>query len=111
MFAASPTGRTTAPGEEFAKGHYEQLVRRRDDPRRRQSGRSPARAARPLVGPAILQAPWYIPLAHRQRRSRFGFMASRVAKQDGAGTRGGFVWEDGAMHLCRRRRDHDRDQG
>jgi len=30
----------------------------------------------------------------------FGFMASRVAKKDGPGTRGGFVWDGGAIHLC-----------
>jgi hypothetical protein len=27
-------------------------------------------------------------------------MASRVARRDGPGTRGGFVWEDGKLHLC-----------
>jgi hypothetical protein len=27
-------------------------------------------------------------------------MASRVAKKDGPGTRGGFVWENGQLHLC-----------
>ena len=27
-------------------------------------------------------------------------MASRVAKKDGPGTRGGFVWESGRLHLC-----------
>jgi hypothetical protein len=27
-------------------------------------------------------------------------MASRVARRDGPGTRGGFVWEDGRLHLC-----------
>jgi hypothetical protein len=27
-------------------------------------------------------------------------MASRVAKKDGPGSRGGFVWEDGTLHLC-----------
>ena len=27
-------------------------------------------------------------------------MASRVAKKDAAGTRGGFVWENGTMHYC-----------
>ena len=27
-------------------------------------------------------------------------MASRVARRDGPGTRGGFVWEDGTLHLC-----------
>ena len=38
-------------------------------------------------------------------------MASRVAKKDGPGTRGGFVWEDGTMHLCDDVRDHHRDRG
>ena len=32
--------------------------------------------------------------------ANFGFMASRVAKKDGPGTRGGFVWENGRMYLC-----------
>ena len=27
-------------------------------------------------------------------------MASRVARRDGDGTRGGFVWEGGQLHLC-----------
>jgi len=28
-------------------------------------------------------------------------MGSRVARRDGDGSRGGFVWEDGKLHLCR----------
>jgi hypothetical protein len=27
-------------------------------------------------------------------------MASRVAKKDSAGSRGGFVWDNGKLHLC-----------
>jgi hypothetical protein len=27
-------------------------------------------------------------------------MASRVAKKDGPGSRGGFVWDNGKIHLC-----------
>ena len=27
-------------------------------------------------------------------------MGSRIARRDGEGTRGGFVWEDGKLHLC-----------
>ena len=30
----------------------------------------------------------------------FGFMLSRIARRDGDGTRGGFVWEDGESTLC-----------
>jgi hypothetical protein len=27
-------------------------------------------------------------------------MGSRIARQDGPGTRGGFVWDNGEMHYC-----------
>lgn len=27
-------------------------------------------------------------------------MLSRIARRDGPGTRGGFVWDDGELHLC-----------
>src|SRR6202035_4634406 len=30
----------------------------------------------------------------------FGMMVSRIARRDGAGTRGGFVWDGDRLHLC-----------
>jgi hypothetical protein len=102
MFGGEPTERHEAPGEEFARGHYEQLV----------AGRGSIRVADQewdlngfglrdhSWGPRYWQAPWYYRWLTANVGSDFGFMASRVAKKDGPGTRGGFVWEDGRIHLC-----------
>ena len=51
-------------------------------------------------GPRYWQAPWYYRWLTANVDRDFGFMASRVAKKDGPGTRGGFVWENGQLHLC-----------
>jgi hypothetical protein len=51
-------------------------------------------------GPRYWQAPWYYRWLTANVDRDFGFMASRVAKKDGPGTRGGFVWERGVLHLC-----------
>src|SRR5215217_3150943 len=51
-------------------------------------------------GPRYWQAPWYYRWLTANAGRDFGFMASRVARRDGPGTRGGFVWEDGTLHLC-----------
>ena len=102
MFGGEPDRPHEAPGEEFARGHYEQLVAGRgtitvgDEV---VGGHRP-RAAGPLVGPRFWQAPWYYRWLTANAGPDFGFMASRVARRDGPGTRGGFVWEDGRLHLC-----------
>jgi hypothetical protein len=51
-------------------------------------------------GPRFWQAPWYYRWLTANAGPDFGFMASRVARRDGPGTRGGFVWEDGSLYLC-----------
>ena len=51
-------------------------------------------------GPRYWQAPWYYRWLTANFGADFGFMGSRVARRDGEGTRGGFVWEDGQLHLC-----------
>ena len=51
-------------------------------------------------GPRYWQAPWYYRWLTANVDADFGFMASRVARRDDPGTRGGFVWEDGQLHLC-----------
>jgi hypothetical protein len=103
MFGGEPDAPHEQPGEEFARGHYEQLV-----------------AATGTItvgdqawdvaglglrdhswGPRYWQAPWYYRWLTGNAGDGFGFMASRVARRDGEGTRGGFVWEDGRLHLCR----------
>jgi len=102
MFGGEPDQPHEPSGEEFARGHYEQLV-----------------AGRGLIavgdeewavegfglrdhswGPRSWQAPWYYRWLTANVGPDFGFMASRVARKDGPGTRGGFVWEDGRLHLC-----------
>ena len=102
MFGGEPDEPVERPGEEFARGHYEQLVGA--------SGKVVVGDESFLVtghglrdhswGPRYWQAPWYYRWLTANVGDDFGFMGSRIARRDGPGTRGGFVWEDGAMHLC-----------
>jgi hypothetical protein len=103
MFGGEPDTPHEAPGEEFAKGHYEQLV----------AGKGSIRVGDEeweidgfglrdhSWGPRYWQAPWYYRWLTANFGDDFGFMGSRVAKRDAEGTRGGFVWEGGQLHLCR----------
>jgi hypothetical protein len=103
MFGGEPDEPHEKPGEEFAKGHYEQLVGAK--------GRIRVGEEEWAVdgfglrdhswGPRYWQAPWYYRWLTANFGEDFGFMGSRVARKDGPGTRGGFVWEDGQLHLCR----------
>jgi len=102
MFGGEPDEPHERPGEEFAKGHYEQLI----------EGRGTIRVGDETWdvagfglrdhswGPRYWQAPWYYRWLTANFGDRFGFMASRIARRDSEGTRGGFVWEDGKLHLC-----------
>ena len=102
MVGGEPDTPREAPGEEFARGHYEQLV----------AGKGVIRVGDEEFeidgyglrdhswGPRYWQAPWYYRWLTANFGGDFGFMGSRVAKRDGAGTRGGFVWQDGELHLC-----------
>ena len=102
MFGGEPDQPHETPGEEFAKGHYEQLVEA--------SGSIRVGDQEWLIsgcglrdhswGPRYWQAPWYYRWLTANFGKDLGFMASRVAKKEGAGTRGGFVWENGQLHLC-----------
>ena len=102
MFGGEPDTPHEAPGEEFAKGHYEQLI----------AGKGSIRVGDEeweidgfglrdhSWGPRYWQAPWYYRWLTANFGADFGFMGSRVAKREGAGTRGGFVWDNGTLHLC-----------
>ena len=101
MFGGEPDTPHEAPGEEFAKGHYEQLVAatgsiRVGDEEWAIDGYGLRDHS---WGPRYWQAPWYYRWLTCNAGSDFGFMGSRVAKRDAEGTRGGFVWENGALHL------------
>ena len=102
MFGGEPDEPHETPGEEFAKGHYEQLIAA--------TGTIKVGAREWDIhgfglrdhswGPRYWQAPWYYRWLTANVDENFGFMASRVAKKDGPGSRGGFVWENGTIHLC-----------
>jgi hypothetical protein len=102
MFGGEPDEPHEKPGEEFAKGHYEQLI----------GGRGTIRVGEQewavdgfglrdhSWGPRYWQAPWYYRWLTANFGEDFGFMGSRIARQDGPGTRGGFVWDGEKLHLC-----------
>ncbi len=102
MFGGEPEESHERPGEEFAKGHYEQLVSA--------TGTITVDGtAWPVAGfglrdhswgPRFWQAPWYYRWLTANFGSDFGFMLSRIARRDSQGTRGGFVWDGRRMHLC-----------
>ena len=103
MFGGEPDEPHEKPGEEFARGHYEQLI----------AGTGSIRVGDEewavdgfglrdhSWGPRYWQAPWYYRWLTASFGPDFGFMGSRIARRDSEGTRGGFVWEDGKLHLCR----------
>jgi hypothetical protein len=97
MFGGEPDTPHEAPGEEFAKGHYEQLL----------EGRGTITVGDSTWtiqgyglrdhswGPRFWQAPWYYRWLTGNVGNNFGFMGSFVAKKDRVGSQGGFVWEGG----------------
>jgi len=102
MFGGEPEEPHERPEEQFARGHYEQLV----------TGNGSLRVGSEEFaisgfglrdhswGPRFWQAPWYYRWLTANFRDDLGFMASRVARKDSGGTRGGFVWDAGQIHLC-----------
>jgi len=102
MFGGEPDEPHERPGEEFARGHYEQLVEVRGHIR-------VADQEWPVAGfglrdhswgPRSWQAPWYYRWLTANFGADFGFMASRIARRDDPGTRGGFVWDGGRLVVC-----------
>jgi hypothetical protein len=102
MFGGEPDVPHEAPGEEFAKGHYEQLVTATGSIRvgDEEFAINGFGLRDHSWGPRFWQAPWYYRWLTANFGENLGFMASRVAKKDSAGSRGGFVWDNGQIHLC-----------
>ncbi|HXQ18425.1 MAG TPA: hypothetical protein VN781_02245 [Acidimicrobiales bacterium] len=103
MFGGEPDQPAERPGEEFARGHYEQLVAASGtlqvgDDRWEFDGFGLRDHS---WGPRYWQAPWYYRWLTGNVGADFGFMGSRVARRDGPGTRGGFVWDGQALQPCR----------
>jgi hypothetical protein len=102
MFGGEPEESHERPGEEFAKGHYEQLVAakgtiRVGDERWEIDGYGLRDHS---WGPRYWQAPWYYRWLTANFGAGFGFMGSRIARRDSDGTRGGFVWDGEQMMAC-----------
>ncbi|MFM9084041.1 MAG: hypothetical protein ACKOQ7_09240 [Actinomycetota bacterium] len=102
MFGGEPDQPHEKPGEEFAKGHYEQLVSARGSIRvGDEEWQIDGFGLRDHSwGPRYWQAPFYYRWLTANFGEGLGFMASRVARRDSDGSRGGFVWDDGQIHLC-----------
>jgi hypothetical protein len=102
MFGGEPDTPRERAGEEFARGHYEQLVAGEGiitvgEDRWQIKGFGLRDHS---WGPRYWQAPWYYRWLTANFGPSFGFMGSRIARRDGEGTRGGFVWDGTALHLC-----------
>jgi hypothetical protein len=102
MFGGEPETAVERPGEEFARGHYEQLVAvtgtaTLDGQELEVSGYGLRDHS---WGPRYWQAPWYYRWLTGNFGGELGFMGSRIARREGDGVRSGFVWEDGMMHIC-----------
>jgi len=102
MFGGEPDHPVERPGEEFARGHYEQLVRAGGTVQvgDEQWDLDGFGLRDHSWGPRYWQAPWYYRWLTGNVGEGFGFMGSRIARRDGPGTRGGFVWDGDALHVC-----------
>ena len=97
-----PEDPTEALGEEFARGHYEQLVAA--------AGEITVDGERTVIagfglrdhswGPRYWQAPRYYRWLTANFRDEFGFMGSRIARRHGGGIRTGFVWDGTELRQC-----------
>jgi hypothetical protein len=93
-WGGEPVGRAERPGEEFAKGHYEQLTTATgtlsvgDD-----AFELDGRGLRDHSwGPRTWQAPWYYRWLTVNMGDGTGMMLSRIARKESDGVRQGFVW-------------------
>ncbi|HMX66570.1 MAG TPA: hypothetical protein PKX25_13435 [Microthrixaceae bacterium] len=100
-FGGEPEERHERPGEEFAKGHYEQLVRGTGTIAVGDSTWSVAGLGLRdhSWGPRTWQAPWYYRWLTMNFSDGTGLMLSRIARPDSRGTRSGFVWDGRELHL------------
>ena len=102
MFGGEPDVSHERPGEEFAKGHYEQLVEAQGGIRvGDEEWEIKGFGLRDHSwGPRYWQAPWYYRWLTANFGPDMGMMVSRIARRDGEGTRGGFVWDGETLHVC-----------
>ncbi len=94
-WGGEPQGVSERAGEEFAKGHYEQLMTATGsitvgDEEFVVSGRGLRDHS---WGPRTWQAPWYYRWLTVNMCDGTGMMLSRIARKDSDGIRQGFVWD------------------
>jgi hypothetical protein len=101
MFGGEPDTPHEKPGEEFARGHYEQLHQAVGTITvGEQTWQIDGFGLRDHSwGPRFWSAIWYYRWLTANFGPDFGFMGSHVARKDGGGGRGGFVWQDGMLHV------------
>jgi hypothetical protein len=94
-WGGEPTQPIERSGEEFAKGHYEQLTTSTGTIA--VGGDTWAISGRGLRdhswGPRTWQAPWYYRWLTVNMGDGTGMMLSRIARRDSDGVRSGFVWD------------------
>ena len=94
-WGGEPVGVKEKPGEEFARGHYEQLTTSTGSVTI--GGETWEVSGRGLRdhswGPRTWQAPWYYRWLTVNMGDGTGMMISRIARQDSDGSRSGFVWD------------------
>jgi hypothetical protein len=95
MFGGEPEESHEKEGEEFARGHYEQLVSATGSIKvgEEEWDISGFGLRDHSWGPRTWQAPYYYRWLTANFGPDFGFMASRIARRDGDGTRAGFLWD------------------
>ena len=113
MFGGEPDTPAETPGEEFARGHYEQLVGAEGtiavgDEEWSVSGFGLRDHS---WGPRYWQAPWYYRWLTANFGDEFGFMGSHIARRDRDGVRSGFVWDGSTLHLCDETRVRTTEEG
>lgn len=102
-FGGEPTKTRERPGEEFARGHYEQLVGAKGeitvgDEHFEVDGWGLRDHS---WGPRTWQAPWYYRWLVGCGGQDVGFMVSRIARRESEGVRAGFVWDGNTVHIAR----------
>ena len=100
-FGGEPETPREPTGEEFARGHYEQLIAGEGNIAvGDQTWEVRGFGLRDHSwGPRFWQAPWYYRWITANFGPSFGFMGSRIARRESPGTRGGFVWDGTVMQL------------
>src|SRR3546814_17314861 len=101
MFGGEPDEPHEKPGEEFAKGHYEQLIAGKGSIRvgDREWAIDGYGLRDHSWGPRYWRAPFYYPWPPANLGAAFGFLGSRFARCPSPGRRRGFGCEDRKRQL------------